>query len=254
MRWKHACASVTGKSHSDRGENGQDSCRAGTIPLPDAEFFIGIAADGAGSTAEGGRGAEIACGTLFFKVAAALQEQGSLNTFTDDDVRGWVTAAREAISAEAQERGKRLREYSCTILGAAAGNGRALFFQIGDGAIVIGNNDAFEAVFWPEQGEYANTTFFITDEQYLDRLRICPSDTPEEIALFTDGLQNLVLSFSQKKAHSGFFKPLFSALLNSPLDESGAFSHQLKSFLSRDDISIRSDDDRTLVLAMHTMG
>jgi hypothetical protein len=254
MRWKHASASVTGKSHSNRGEEGQDACRAGIVHLPDAEFFIGIAADGAGSTTEGGRGAEIACGTLFLRIAAALQEQGSLTTITEDDVRTWVTAAREAIAADAQEQEKRLREYACTVLGAAAGNGRALFFQIGDGAIVTGHKDAFEAVFWPDQGEYANTTFFITDEQYLDRLRIVSSDTPEEIALFTDGLQNLVLSFSQKKAHAGFFVPLFSALQNSPGDGSGFFSDQLKSFLSRDDISMRSDDDRTLVLAMHTTG
>jgi hypothetical protein len=254
MRWKHACASVTGKSHAGRGEAGQDACRAGTLLLPDADFFIGIAADGAGSTTEGGRGAEIACDTLWEKIAATLEVQGGLGTVTDDDVRSWVTAAREAISAESQQSGKRLREYACTVLCAAAGNGRALFFQIGDGAIVTGKGTGYEVIFWPEQGEYANTTFFITDEQYLGRLHIFPAAAPDEIALFTDGLQNLVLSFAQKKAHDGFFTPLFAALKNSPGDTSRAFSAQLKSFLSRDDISMRSDDDLTLVLAMHTTG
>jgi hypothetical protein len=254
MRWKHACASVTGKSHSNRGESGQDACRAGTVLLPGADFFIGIAADGAGSTTDGGRGAEIACDTLFETIAATLEGQGGLESVTDNDVRTWVTAAREAIAAESQESGKRLREYACTVLCAAAGNGRAFFFQIGDGAIVTGKDGRYEVVFWPEQGEYANTTFFITDEQYLDRLHIFPAEAPEEIALFTDGLQNLVLSFAQKKAHDGFFSPLFAALKNSPGDTSHAFSSQLKSFLSRDDISTRSDDDKTLILAVHTTG
>jgi hypothetical protein len=254
MRWKHACASVTGKSHVGRGEAGQDACRAGTLLLPDADFFIGIAADGAGSTTEGGRGAEITCDTLFEKIAAALEAQGGLGTVTDDDVRTWVTAAREAVAAESQASGKRLREYACTVLCAAAGNGRALFFQIGDGAIVTRQDNGYGVVFWPEQGEYANTTFFITDLQYLDHLHIFPAMAPEEIALFTDGLQNLVLSFAQKKAHDGFFMPLFTALRNSSGDTSRAFSSQLKSFLTRDDISMRSDDDLTLVLAMHTTG
>ena len=160
MRWKHACASVTGKSHAGRGEAGQDACRAG--------------ADGAGSTTEGGRGAEIACDTIWEKIASTLEVQGGLGTVTDDDVRSWVTAAREAITAESQASGKQLREYACTLLCAAAGNGRALFFQIGDGAIVTGKDAGYEVIFWPEQGEYANTTFFITDEQYLGRLHIFP--------------------------------------------------------------------------------
>ena len=64
MRWKYTCASVTGKAHTQRGENGQDASRAGTIQRGDSDFFIGIAADGAGSTTDGGRDAEIACETL----------------------------------------------------------------------------------------------------------------------------------------------------------------------------------------------
>ena len=64
MRWKSTHASVTGKAHTDRGEGGQDCSRAGSIRIADDEFFIGIAADGAGSTSEGGRGAGIACRTL----------------------------------------------------------------------------------------------------------------------------------------------------------------------------------------------
>jgi len=57
MRWKTACASVTGPSHTSRGEKGQDACSAGTVRLGDEDYFIGIAADGAGSTTDGGRGA-----------------------------------------------------------------------------------------------------------------------------------------------------------------------------------------------------
>ena len=236
MKWKFTCASVTGKAHIHRNESGQDFCKAGTIRLSDYEFFIGIAADGAGSTTDGSRGAEIACRTLYAQIIDAVRDSGNLSGITDQNVRNWITASREAITTDAQERGKRLREYACTILGSVAGNDGAIFFQIGDGAIVTGSGPNYQTVFWPEQGEYANTTFFITDEHYLDHLNVNHAESPNEIALFTDGLQNLVLSFAQKKAHPGFFKPLFETLKTNPDDGFFNFSAQLGSFLCRDDI------------------
>lgn len=254
MRWKFTCTSVAGKAHTDRGEKGQDFCRAGTVLLSDSEFFIGIAADGAGSTTDGGRGAEIASGTLYAKIIDAVRNTGDVSSITDENVRSWITASREAIVVDSQESGKRLREYACTILGSVAGKDHAIFFQIGDGAIVTGSGPDYNTIFWPEQGEYANTTFFITDEQYLDRLHVCHAESPEEIALFTDGLQNLVLSFAQKKAHPGFFKPLFEALKKNPVEDFSDFSAQLSNFLCRDDITARSDDDKTLVLAVRMTG
>jgi len=254
MRWKFTCTSVTGKAHTDRNESGQDFCRAGTIRLSDSEFFIGIAADGAGSTTDGGKGAEIASGTLYSQIIDSVRNSGDLSSITDEDVRNWIITSREAIIADSKENGKRLREYACTIIGSVAGNNRAIFFQIGDGAIVTGSGPEYQTIFWPEQGEYANTTYFITDEQYLDHLHVHQAESPDEIALFTDGLQNLVLSFAQKKAHPGFFKPLFDALKNNPEDDRLNFSAQLNSFLCRDDITARSDDDKTLVLAVRITG
>ncbi|MFA4824041.1 MAG: PP2C family serine/threonine-protein phosphatase [Methanoregula sp.] len=254
MRWKYTCASVTGKAHTRRGENGQDSSRAGTIQISDSEFFIGIAADGAGSTSDGGKGAEITCEMLYTQISETLRKNGDLSGITDDDVKAWITAARDAIIAETQPEGKPLREYACTILGSVAGNGGSVFFQIGDGAIVTGSGTDYRTIFWPEQGEYANTTYFITDEQYLDHLHILHAELPDEIALFTDGLQNLVLSFALQKAHPGFFQPLFSALGQHPVNGSQSFSTQLENFLCRDDISERSDDDKTLVLAVRMTG
>jgi hypothetical protein len=253
MIWKVAASSVTGSSHANRGESGQDSCRAGSIRIADNEFFIGLVADGAGSTTDGGRGAEIACETTYASIIETLREDSDISHISDDMIRGWVTRSRDAIDSEAREKGKRIRDFACTFLGAAAGRDHAIFFQIGDGAMVIRDRDGgnYQAVFWPEQGEYANTTFFLSDETYQDRLNIRHCDTsPGEIALFTDGLQNLALSFAQKQPHAGFFGPLFSALRNDPAHELSDISDQLGRFLLRDDVSARSDDDRTLVLAV----
>lgn len=251
MSWKVAASSVTGSSHANRGECGQDFCRAGSLRIADSEYFIGLVADGAGSSSDGGRGAEIACDSLHASILDTLRQDSSISSITDDMIRAWVTAARDAISAEAQGKGQRIRDYACTLLGAVAGDSHALFFQIGDGAIVIRVEGTYETVFWPEQGEYANTTFFLTDETYQDNLGIRHLETsPDEIALFTDGIQNLALSFAQKQAHAGFFQPLFAALWNDPATAFSDFAGQLRRFLLRDDVSARSDDDKTLVLAV----
>jgi hypothetical protein len=254
MRWKSACASVTGSSHTSRGEKGQDACSAGTVRLSDNDYFIGIAADGAGSTTDGGRGARIACGMISGGVRETIRDKPDLSVITDEEVQGWIAAARGAIEEEADEYGKKPRDYATTVLCAVAGNGHALFFQIGDGAMVTIAGTECRTVFWPEQGEYANTTYFLTDGQYADHLQIARAAAPDGIALFTDGLQTLALSFAQKSAHPGFFLPLLAALKNSPEDGLGSFSGQLETFLSREDISARSDDDRTLVLAARMTG
>jgi hypothetical protein len=255
MRWKVATSTVTGKAHTDRGEPGQDCHKAGTIRLADAEFFIGIAADGAGSTTDGGRGAEIACETAYARILATLRETAGILQVTDQDIRAWITAAHDAVEAEAKGRGKRPRDFACTLVGSVAGNEGAIFFQIGDGAIVTGDGQDYQIIFWPEQGEYANTTFFVTDDQYIDHLHVQKTEvSPGEIALFTDGLQSLVLSFSQKKAHEGFFRPLFDALDRFPESTFSSFSGQLQGFLCRDEINARSDDDKTLILAKRVTG
>jgi len=255
MSWKVAASSVTGSSHANRGESGQDTCRAGSIRIADNEFFIGLVADGAGSTTNGGRGAEIACETTYSAIIDCLRQDGDISHITDEIVRQWITLSRDAIATEAEGNGRKVRDYACTFLGAVAGNGHALFFQIGDGAIVVRDGGDYETIFWPEQGEYANTTFFITDEAYLERLNVLHAGSmPEEVAIFTDGLQTLALSFAQKKAHDGFFQPLFLALKNDPASGFTDFTGQLRRFLLRDDVSARSDDDKTLVLATRNQG
>ncbi|WP_292370759.1 PP2C family serine/threonine-protein phosphatase [Methanoregula sp. UBA64] len=253
MSWKHLSLSVTGSSHSARNEPGQDYCRAGALRFSDRDYFVGLAADGAGSTSRGGTGAEIACETLYARILDAIR--GGENLPRDPEtgtVAVWITSCRDAIARRAVSDGLPLREYACTLIGVVATEGYLLCFQVGDGCIVMGDGTGYRTVFWPEQGEYANTTFFITDDAFAGHIRTEYGTTcPAEIALFTDGLQNLVLSFSTRTVHEGFFKPLFAALRKNPENGFVDLSGHLRALLSSDDVNARSDDDKTLVLAVN---
>ena len=88
MRWKITGSSVTGRSHADRGETGQDCHRAGCIRIGDSEYFIGLVADGAGSTTHGGVGAELACGCMYDHITSALRIDGDLSRITDQESPG----------------------------------------------------------------------------------------------------------------------------------------------------------------------
>jgi hypothetical protein len=255
MSWKHIASSVTGKSHIERHENGQDCCRTGVVQLADKEFFIGLAADGAGSTSSGGTGAYIACESTYMHILATLRQIPDVSHITDTMICAWIFAAHNAIAEQAETSGIPLKEYACTLIGAVIDDNHAVYFQIGDGGMVIRTKEEYETIFWPEQGEYANTTYFVTDDAFLDHARIvCAGSSPKEIALFTDGLQNLVLSFSAKKAHAGFFKPLFDAIRKNRDNMLMDLSLHLEQFLNRSDINDRSDDDKTLVLAVRFPG
>ncbi len=252
MTWKHLCLSITGKSHSDRNEPGQDYCRTGALRFADRDFFIGLAADGAGSTTNGGVGAEIACETLYHVILSMIRRGEHMSSVTDDDVRAWISASREAIAARAEGDGQWIKDYACTLIGVVAANNHTLYFQIGDGCIVTGDGTGYHTIFWPEQGEYANTTYFVSDDRFLEHIKIERQvSVPDEIALFTDGLQNLVLSFSTRTVHDGFFRPLFTALRKNPDNGFANLATNLTALLSRDDVNTRSDDDKTLILAVN---
>ena len=252
MTWKHLSLSVTGKSHSDRNEPGQDYCRTGAVRFSDRDFFIGLAADGAGSTTHGGSGAEIACETLYLQILSVIRKREDISSVTNDEVKAWVSTSRDAIVARAQDEGQRLKDYACTLIGVIIADDHALAFQIGDGCIVVGDKGGYRTVFWPEQGEYANMTFFVSDDDFLEHVRIAREEIPpDEIALFTDGLQNLVLSFSTRTVHEGFFRPLFTALRKKPENGGADLTQHLIALFSRDDVNARSDDDKTLILAVN---
>ena len=76
------------------------------------------------------------------------------------------------------------------------------------------DGDGYRTVFWPQSGEYLNTTNFLTDEEFERRLELhALAERVDELALLTDGLQMLALRYADKSVHSPFFLPMFQALL-----------------------------------------
>ncbi len=249
--WRYVYASVPGVAHRASGAECQDACAVQWLEAPDGAPLLALAAaDGAGSAAEARAGAELACQTLLAECAARLAQAPGVD-WTRTAAEILIEHTQAVLSQRAVAAGRPIRDFACTLLGAVLADDRALFLQIGDGAIVIGAGDDYRPVFWPQAGDYANETYFITDAGAVARLEFALLAEPVvEIALLTDGLQALALHYQTRQAHAPFFRPLFQRLRAAP--EPGRppdLQAALERFLDAPALNQRTHDDKTLILA-----
>ena len=126
-----------------------------------------------------------------------------------------------------------------------------MLLHIGDGAAVVRFGGNWSAPSWPAHGEYASQTFFVTDDP-APQLRITRLERPvDAVAMFSDGIERLVLDFSNKTAPTPFFdsmmEPFESAVA---VGRNQKLSASLKRYLNSERINERTDDDKSLILAV----
>jgi len=246
--WKLLYDSIVGTSHHGSGAECQDSCFATPLNHNGETFLIVVCSDGAGSAKESKIGSALACRIIAKKTTEFVKANGLLANVNFDVVSAWVRAVRDALTSSAVEKELPIRELACTLLCAIIGQNAAVFVQIGDGAIIILDGGNYRPVFWPQSGEYQNTTFFVTDSEFESRIQHELIERPlDEVALFTDGLQMLALNYAEKKAHAPFFLPMFASLRSA--EDATELAVPFRQFLDSPLVNARTDDDKTLVLA-----
>lgn len=251
--WKYAFASVAGTAHSATDVPCQDSSLCETFELPDGTpVLVAAVSDGASSARRADRGSYLACYLFIQNVKRLLTSEPSADTPPVDFLGAWMAEFRARVAAEAEADGGTISEYACTFLSAVVSHDEAVFFHLGDGAIVISRRedlDRYQCVSWPQQGEYANTTSFITDDDALDKIASGYETHIEELALFSDGIQHLVLDYETQAAHDPFFSSVFSWLREVRESNGPSLSYSLRAFLESEKVNTRTDDDKTLVIA-----
>ena len=163
-----------------------------------------------------------------------------------------VGEARLALQLQAGHAGRVIDDYACTLLVAILSVDGGIVSQIGDGAVVIDDGEqGWHPVHWPDHGEYANTTHFLTEPDALEALRLATLDRPaRRVCLFSDGLERLVLNFGDRSAHAPFFDAIFRPIEQHAVAGHAAhISRDLEALLGSDKINSRTDDDKTLLCA-----
>src|SRR5579884_307004 len=168
--WKLLCGSVVGTSHERRGEPCQDYAHGVLLAAGESPVLVAACADGASSAAHAAVGARLACLGMVRVACEALRAGLPAPDVDARCLLRWHERVRGALSLEASLRNLELHDLACTLLTAVVGEDAAAFAQIGDGAIVYGEGGTYRTVFWPQAGEYASTTFFLTGRDFEERL------------------------------------------------------------------------------------
>lgn len=245
--WSWMAASCRGTAHVRDGTHKQDAMAV--FAEQDGGVLVAIACDGAGSASHGRTGALIAAVTLARRARQWLRDYAALPS--NDDVDGWVEEARVRVLDAADRRGLPARDFATTVVMAVSNGTDTVTAHIGDGAIVsrCAATAEWTALSWPQHGEYASMTSFITDDELSLRLVTTAGDL-DHIGVFTDGIERLALDFTAGTPHAPLFDSIAQPLGGSTNNgETSAMSTALAAFLDSDNVNARTDDDKTLILA-----
>ena len=249
--WVWAGARAIGTAHLTQGLPCQDTfaCRIwqeGAHPV-----LIAALADGAGSAECAEVGAQLAT-SLVAKIASEQLTQGTAARQLTNVLRNAIGETRLALQLQAGHASRPIDDFACTLLVAILSIDGGIVGQIGDGAVVIDDGEqGWQPVHWPDHGEYANTTHFLTEPDALDALQLAILDRPvRRVCLFSDGLERLVLDFRNRSAHAPFFDAIFRAIeQHAGAGYAAHISRDLEALLGSEKINCRTDDDKSLLCA-----
>ncbi len=213
-------------------------------------ILIAALADGAGSAERALTGAEFATSFAADFIFRAFEGGASILSAAQI-LREAVAEARHMLKEKADHDGHPIEEFASTLLVAILSAEGGALGQIGDGAIVIDDGQGWRPVHWPDHGEYANTTRFLTEADALDALQIqVMHRAPRRLAMFSDGLERLVLDFRTRSAHAPFFDAILGRLTACIGEgQETEVSSGIEALLASDQVNARTDDDKSLLCA-----
>ncbi len=159
-------------------------------------------ADGAGSRKHSDRGAQICVDTVSGFVAKQFDTLLRLSESRPVAVREMILqCAVVALRRHVRRKKYGIEDLACTLLFAAYKDGHVLAGHLGDGVIGVLDRTEVRVLSLPENGEYANSTFFVTDKGASSHLRIYQFDVTGNVGvmLMSDGTAESLFNRSTKE-------------------------------------------------------
>ena len=251
-QWKIAGSSVIGRQHEDAGGRCEDAWSSSRRAMPCGQDALAVCvSDGAGSAANGWIGAQMTSKVLANWLAENVEKMFEC----DHDDRKWSIAAtlKRILRRAAERSGAEIKSYACTVVAVlVVTDGRWLTVHLGDGAVIGKVDGELKALSLPRKGEFANETFFVTDNDAAESLDIQVSSEYESansvtaFALFTDGVESSLVNRRTGEV-SRVLGDMFGWLgSNSEQDVSAALESNLLQVFRQ-----RTGDDCSLALVVH---
>ena len=205
--WVDLCHAETGRGHIAHNVPCQDK----TYSITANGTSVIALSDGAGSAKLSHFGAE--------KVTEQICQYLSVNfdrIFNNENgaevKKEIIGIIIESIECLAKELECEKRDLACTLLMAAVKDNRYILFHCGDGAIGFLQGEELKVATKPDNGEYANETFFVTSHDSIGHLRIAKGTLDGIIAfvLMSDGSESCLYN-----KREGFFANAVRKMINS---------------------------------------
>lgn len=248
--WRWAGARSRGTSHQKTGSPCQDFGCASLVESPTGPVIVAVVSDGAGSASRAEVGSKVvAMSTL--RSAKGFLSKSPLQELQEDDAWEWIDTIRDNLNARASRLAAKPRDFAATMVALLTDDHVTRIIHVGDGAAVVKykGSEEWHVPSWPFQGEYASTTTFVTDDPQ-PRLEFMAVDEPaKEFAVFSDGIERMVLDHKEKSAHGPFFDRMLGPIRNlATPGPDHRLSRALRDYLSSTAVCERTDDDKTLIL------
>lgn len=208
---------ATGRTHQQRHLPCQDS----VFTLEEAGVVAMALSDGAGSAQYSQEGSAIAAATacqILCQHFDSLYNAPSPATVKLSILQPLV----EKLCQRANELHTTTQDLACTLLTVAMKGDRYLLFHIGDGVIAYQKQDKLHVASAPQNGEFANTTTFVTSPKSIIQARVMRGTQPEiqgfalmsdgsESTFYQRGTQRLNPYLADVLARNHYFSPQFAA-------------------------------------------
>jgi len=250
--WVTAQASVIGHSHTKSRLPCQDASVVKTSP--DGQWLVVVVSDGAGTAAKAEVGSKLVSEFFANELLDLVQELQNRppGHWINDFVIARVLDTRAALRKLAKS--DDIRDYNCTLVACLQGPSGGFSIHIGDGSIIggtaMGNSESLQDSLFlspPENGEYSNETFFITEGDWVKHLRVTPMPKLEWVMCCTDGGGDLAL-VADKEPKNGFLKPVVFAVFQEK--DKVKRNAVLAEFLEDPQADKATSDDKTIVFAV----
>jgi len=211
---------------------------------------VAVVADGSGSATFSEEGARLIAETMADAVESFLPIAKRESAATV--LRFAAAAARAAVIAKAEDAGRVPRDYAATLLAVLWTPAGGAALQRGDGLIATRTSaTSWQLALLPQRGEYANVTFFLTDNDALDGLETVElAGDVTDVALTSDGLETLALQASTRTVHAPMLDGFADRLIRVTNDaEQTSLINDIEKMFDSHQVRSRTDDDLSLVLA-----
>ena len=236
----------------------QDSFRYRTIP--EQQILVAAVSDGAGSSPKSQVSSSIAVLRAVDVTTDALVKDADLETA----LRAGFEAAMSAVhKMAARDRKNDISSYHATLVLAAWTPDGIAAIQVGDGAAIVTTPDGPKMLTIPQQGEYANETYFITMPQAPNIAFFNHTEDADGLIIFTDGLQKQAVDFAHKRPYPEFVDAALGASAHE--DEQTETETRIRSssssrirtaadlmlheWLAREQVAENNSDDSTIIVA-----